>query len=149
MQKKICSKCEQEKFIRSFWRQAHGFLGRDAYCKKCRGNYNQQSYRVKKKQDPLYGRSRKLRKAFNLTVGEYSAKAEAQQNLCAICHQPETVFGRNRNRPMLLSVDHNHATGQNRGLLCSNCNRGLGMFAESGARLQSAIEYLKLYDFSK
>ena len=43
----------------------------------------------------------------------------------------------------LLSVDHHHATGQMRGLLCNHCNVGLGNFKEDVSYLEAAIEYLK------
>lgn len=42
-----------------------------------------------------------------------------------------------------INVDHNHQTGKIRGLLCSNCNSGLGMFKDDYKLLQKAIEYLK------
>ncbi len=52
---------------------------------------------------------------------------------CAICEQ-------SRDR---LHVDHDHATGQIRGLLCKSCNHGLGMFRDSPQRLTAAIAYLQ------
>jgi hypothetical protein len=57
--------------------------------------------------------------------------------ICDICGNPET------SKYFLLSVDHNHKTGKVRGLLCSNCNNGLGRFKENIIILQNAIEYLK------
>jgi hypothetical protein len=56
---------------------------------------------------------------------------------CGICGLAEVGGG------PLLCVDHNHETGQIRGLLCSNCNVGLGMFADSPARLDQAAAYLR------
>lgn len=64
----------------------------------------------------------------------------AQEGLCAICHQPETVkYG---DRVKDLAVDHDHETGEVRGLLCNNCNRALGMFGDSAERLLAAARYL-------
>lgn len=78
-------------------------------------------------------RRRRLRKEFGLTEAQYTAMAATQGGLCAICGQaPEYA----------LEVDHDHATGQVRALLCRLCNRMLGLAKDDPARLASAIRYL-------
>lgn len=72
-----------------------------------------------------------LRTAYGMTVTQVAAKAAAQNGRCAICDQASP-----------LHIDHSHVSGTVRDLLCGNCNRGLGMFAESPERLLSAIAYL-------
>lgn len=57
---------------------------------------------------------------------------ESQMGLCAICK-----------RPKKLNVDHDHKTGEIRGLLCSRCNLGLASFGDSIEGLEKAIDYLK------
>lgn len=57
-----------------------------------------------------------------------------QGGRCAIC--------RGNNGGRRLYVDHCHATGKGRGLLCSTCNTGLGLFKDDPLVLQAAIEYL-------
>jgi len=74
---------------------------------------------------------------FGLTPDEVAYMRDAQCNLCEICHQ---AFEKTPH------IDHNHATGQVRGLLCHNCNYGLGQFKDDPQRLASAIEYLMIYD---
>jgi hypothetical protein len=59
----------------------------------------------------------------------------AQGGVCAICYEP-------CNSGYDLAQDHNHTTQKNRGLLCGNCNRGIGNLRESPAILHRAIEYL-------
>lgn len=58
-----------------------------------------------------------------------------QDNKCAICDKPPKDGKR-------LFIDHNHLTGDVRGLLCVECNTGLGMFGDRLEVLQKAIEYL-------
>lgn len=60
----------------------------------------------------------------------------AQNGLCAICESP-LILGRTTH------VDHNHKTNFIRGILCSNCNLGLGRFKDSIVNLENAILYLK------
>ena len=85
-------------------------------------------------------RARVLFQTKGITVAEYAAMSEAQGHVCAICYQPETL--RQKGILKRLAVDHDHATGRIRGLLCSACNLGLGKFKDDVVRLQSAIEYL-------
>lgn len=58
----------------------------------------------------------------------YETKLRYQQGLCAICLKPERAM--RNGKPQRLSVDHDHQTGKARGLLCSACNRALGLLLE-------------------
>lgn len=89
-----------------------------------------------------YQREWHLNRRFNLTGEEYSALLAEQNGGCAICGGKETHLSRN-GKPKDLSVDHDHETGDVRGLLCVNCNRALGYFEDSVVRLQAAISYLQ------
>jgi len=63
---------------------------------------------------------------YGVTVEWYLKRMKKQQNVCAICGQPEiatTRFGKVKR----LAVDHNHETGEARALLCSACNHALGV----------------------
>lgn len=75
---------------------------------------------------------------YGLTRADYEAMLAAQNNCCAICKT--SVEGERNKR---FHIDHDHTTGENRGLLCSRCNVGIGMFAEAEDRLLAAIEYLR------
>lgn len=78
-----------------------------------------------------------LKRHYGMTKGEYALMFEAQGGRCAICGStnPST-------RTKRLDIDHCHETGRIRGLLCGNCNRGIGYLKHSINVLQSAIKYL-------
>jgi hypothetical protein len=79
-------------------------------------------------------RIQKRREAvYNLTPDEYDAMNESQSGLCAICQ---------RKPDYALHVDHDHHTGQIRGLLCMECNTGIGKLGDSMHLVAAALEYL-------
>lgn len=79
---------------------------------------------------------------YGLSPAEYQRLCRQQRNRCAICERRETRKGpTGRVRP--LSVDHDHGTGKVRGLLCNDCNRGLGLLGDRLVRLKAAVRYLE------
>ena len=72
---------------------------------------------------------------YGQTVAQLQEMEDKQNNLCAICEQPEKHFG-------CLSMDHDHESGKNRELLCSRCNPALGLFNDDPELLVRAAEYL-------
>ncbi len=77
-----------------------------------------------------------------VTLDQYHSKAESQDFLCAICHLPPVPKAGRGGSPDGFRIDHDHATNRFRGLLCSQCNVGIGMLKDSIPNLQSAIQYL-------
>ena len=88
-------------------------------------------------------RKSKLAKLYGITESQYAKMFDTQQGLCAICHRPETVFDNRSGRTRPLAVDHDHATGKIRGLLCSRCNHLLGNAQDNSDRLLAAACYLE------
>lgn len=80
---------------------------------------------------------------FKMKAKEYYEILDKQNNVCAICKKPEVQKKRKSLDPRKLAVDHSHETGKIRGLLCHQCNVGLGAFKDSLENLNAAIEYLK------
>lgn len=79
-------------------------------------------------------------KLYGLTVEEFEEIERQQGGVCRICQCPPTGR-RNGGR---LHVDHDHETGEVRGLLCYHCNNGLGRFKDDPELLRSAAKYLEL-----
>lgn len=80
-------------------------------------------------------------KLYGLTLEELQKMRCRQGNRCAICHQPETTLTRTgsiRN----LAIDHDHSSGTVRGLLCGDCNRAIGLFADNPMTCIAAAQYL-------
>lgn len=85
---------------------------------------------------------RYLKRTYSIGVKDYEAMLVEQDYKCALCGG--TGFTMGKIHKMLLVVDHCHSTGKVRGLLCHNCNRGLGLFHDRSDVLLKAIQYLKV-----
>jgi hypothetical protein len=81
-----------------------------------------------------------LKVTYGITLAYYNSMKEAQNSVCSICGLPETT--KIHGQVIDLAVDHDHATGKVRALLCHHCNKALGGFKDSPALLNKAIEYL-------
>lgn len=82
-----------------------------------------------------------LKRLYGITTEQYENIIVLQNNGCGICGmtQKESV----NKFKIRLVVDHNHETGEIRGVLCSSCNRSLGLLGDNIEKLNLAIEYLK------
>ena len=79
-------------------------------------------------------------KRYGLTIEKFDQMLDQQNGVCAICGSPPATEGWQTVKQ--LHVDHDHATGHVRGLLCDTCNRGLGYFHDDLAKLEQAKQYL-------
>lgn len=73
-----------------------------------------------------------LKRRYGITAAEYDERKAAQGGLCALCREREAEH-----------VDHDHRTGEVRGLLCSCCNQGLGNFRDDARHLRAAAAYVE------
>jgi hypothetical protein len=80
-------------------------------------------------------------KNYGITPEQYASLLASQSGLCAICKQPETMII--KGKVCDLTIDHDHVTGLVRGLLCSQCNKGLGCFKDNPALLLESVNYLQ------
>ncbi len=84
-----------------------------------------------------YRRNQWLKDIYNITLHDWNNMFSDQNGCCAICSTHQTEMKK------ILCVDHNHDTGCIRGLLCHNCNSGLGSFKDSIFNIEKVISYLE------
>jgi hypothetical protein len=118
---KQCAKCTIEKPRTSDYFTAHKKTldGLDSWCKKCRGNY----------------RNEIRRGAYRSMISDEELKELIKTEACIICGSKQKLV-----------VDHCHTTNVVRGMLCNNCNMGLGHFKDDPFLLEFARIYLLYYD---
>jgi hypothetical protein len=141
-EKKYCRCCKTYKNMDDFYKRTTGGSAPRATCKECVNQKRLRAYRngLTKKTSGAAQKSH-LKQKYGLSVAEYDRMFEEQDQKCAICGRPEDLVRYGHiNR---LSVDHCHASSKVRGLLCTNCNIGLGSFREDASIIEKALEYLK------
>jgi Recombination endonuclease VII len=99
--------------------------------------------RAQRAADPVRDRLKRLRVKYGISPEEHERLFVQQRGVCAICLRSETAMDKRTGKARELAVDHDHTTGAVRGLLCSNCNNGIGLLAESPDILRRAAEYLE------
>jgi hypothetical protein len=85
----------------------------------------------KRKMRDLY-----YRRTFGITADDFDRMLAEQSGACAICGERPEVEAR-------MHVDHEHATGRIRGILCSRCNHAIGLLREDVALFERAVRYLR------
>lgn len=138
---KACSKCGKLKPESEFYNRILSKDGLNPACKTCvKRDANQRSKRKRSYDVALLADFRKnsnLQKHYGISLGDYENQLTDQSGGCAICGRGPEAFQR------AFAVDHDHATGKVRGILCPDCNRGLGGFHDDVDLMAKAIEYLK------
>lgn len=111
---KTCLNCKLELSLENFHKHKNRKFGVTDFCKTCR--------------NPLM-----VAKRFKISLEYYKNLKTKCQNSCQICNT----------KCKKLAIDHCHKTNKIRGMLCTNCNNGLGRFKDNIKLLENAIIYLK------
>lgn len=124
----LCNICNNIKPKKAFKKRKRNKSGVTSACKGCLKTRH---------------REKKLKYTYGLSIDDFNKLYEYQGGKCAIC-KINLEKGTND-----CSVDHNHESGNVRGLLCNRCNRAIGMLKDSKVVLYSAIRYLTSSPFQK
>lgn len=147
---KVCKRCKETKSQMQFNKNSKSKDRFQYNCRSCSNQLGRQwklnnpernSERTRRwrKNNPIRNKtSQWLANGIIITPEQYIGRLAKQNYRCALCQIHRSDLN------VDLAPDHDHKTGQIRGLLCQKCNRGLGHFGDNIERLQKAIEYLKL-----
>ena len=135
---KTCNVCETARPLSDFGVRKTGRIGDLLMpCKPCKVKVHRQKRRANPAHFLKIERKSKFKNQYGITVEKYDEMLKAQGGGCGICGSktPST-------RTTYFAVDHCHTTGKVRGLLCTKCNRGLGLFNDRSDLLKLATTYL-------
>jgi hypothetical protein len=125
---KTCSRCKTVRPLEEFSPHKKARDKRNSWCKPCFRVYNR-TRKARRTQREI--RAEGLRHWHKLSIEQYEEMADLQGGRCAACGSDSE-----------LHVDHDHASGRVRGLLCGPCNRGLGMLREDAGRILGLLRYV-------
>lgn len=129
--RKQCKLCSRTRKLQYFPKSKASYTGYYSYCYECKREINRQQDIKRYDKRKEYSKVAYIKRTYNISYEDYQEMFRLHNGCCAIC-----------NSSGKLAIDHCHKTGKIRGLLCHNCNRGLGMFADDKLRLKKAINYL-------
>ena len=134
---KYCKKCSRFLSVDEFYAHPATYDGLFGHCKDCERSRARIHQRKRRDADPLFAIKASLRSRFGMTLEDYDRLLEDQGGVCAICES-----GDNRSKGERFHIDHDHETGEVRGLLCGPCNTGIGGLNDDLDRLLDAVAYL-------
>jgi len=139
---KTCTYCKVEKPLTEFFsrggKMAHLYKSRCKLCMQAKRQewaLDNKDHLNEWRRNNWVTTNRRLKRR-GATQELYDQLYEAQKGCCAICSEPEEKFA-------WLCIDHDHNTGRIRGLLCPNCNRGIGLLQDNSQLLKKAASYIE------
>lgn len=135
---KTCTTCGEEKPLSEFHKKKSTKSGYHGSCKVCKQTYEKEKYADPEVRARMRERQadRSLERLYGITREKYNELLAAQKHSCAICERHESEF------KTRLAVDHNHISGEIRGLLCNFCNRRLVGRHRDGNLLRKIADYV-------
>lgn len=140
---KQCGVCHEVKPFSHFGVNRQRKDGLQAECRPCRRAASRARYAADKAAQGEGQRWRSVKSLYGLTRDGWMALFDAQNGQCAICPRMLIIPQGGRRDKDRTVIDHDHETGQVRGLLCGHCNLGIGYLADHPDRLRAAADYLE------
>lgn len=153
---KICSSCRREKPQSDFHKDVSRSDGLSNRCKRCRCKYPETIQKRcvacgdiftasgQRKAQKYCGRTcQQLHIRYGIDEYKYEDLLISSNYKCAICGEEEKIVDARTGKIYELSIDHCHDSGKVRGILCGNCNAGIGHFKDDIGILKRAILYLE------
>ena len=137
-----CTHCQKEEYISDgislyFQKDKQKKYGFRMQCKECRSFISREWRSKNENMINIKNASRKMFSRYGITIDDYDNMLTEQNGVCAICGTSK--LSKNKSR---FAIDHCHNTGAIRGLLCSNCNSGIGKLKDNPDIIIKAYEYL-------
>lgn len=146
METRVCKVCKIEKELKYYHVSKRHPLGRKMECADCTNEYLRNHYhnKTKIKDDFRFNRADKYyKRKYNISYNSYLKMCENNKNKCSICGTVKIPSGNSsKGSKDVLVLDHCHVTGKIRGILCQECNQGLGLFRDNIDNLVMAHLYL-------
>ena len=146
MMERDCKICKLEKNLESYHKSKRHPLGRKMECSKCTNEYLRNHYHTKTKVKHDFRKKRSAtyyKRKYNISFDEYLKLCEKNDYKCQICNVKKIPAGNSeKGSKDVLVLDHCHETNKIRGILCQECNQGLGLFKDNILHLVSAHLYL-------
>jgi len=138
---KLCPNCNLLKPFESFYKSNSSKTGVTSFCKTCSSIKGKQWNKNNKEKTKQRSRIKDLKRNYGMTSQDYESMLSKQNTVCCICKANEP--GKNRS---YFTVDHCHATGKIRGLLCAKCNCALGLLNDDPKLFETAKKYLEKHN---
>ena len=141
---KKCRKCgleaRAESDLVNFVTNKRAPLGKMNLCRPCSDVMFKESYRVNGKKWNHKKWKEHIHSKFGITYVEFDEMMEAQDHKCKLCGCKKE--DKRNMTHVQLSIDHNHETGEIRGLLCHTCNMAIGMLKDDPVLIKKVLEYI-------
>ena len=159
---KTCPSCEEVKEIHFFGKDSSRSDGLRYHCKVCNNSKSsmwQKENRARKneyqrnwnKENPEKLRKSHVKQLYGLSWDSYTDLYTKQEGSCKICGTSLPLYNEffSTDNARAIVVDHCHISGAVRGLLCNQCNKGLGHFSDNVERLKRAVLYLEEFTIGR